>query len=290
MRQLCIMAAALMVLTTSTQAQLFHETDTSFKPHFSIKATGGWARWSMTDWNNYYGFFLGSKQLWIDIDGDQFYWGNDGELEIVYSFHPQMRIGAGIHRAWGSGGFDWEDSQDWPEEPKNIRNETIDVAATPLYFTFYISGTSYPNRPYIGFGVGYYPTSLTMHSEYQLVHQAQDAALDSSSVRDGDMSASGIGYHAIMGTEYFITPKIALVAEAKGRLAKFSGFSGKVTQTLNNGTPVETDGEFTYYETPQLTFLGMQPAGTEVPVYFSPREAELDFTGVSLKLGIAYHF
>jgi hypothetical protein len=284
------MAALSMVFITSAPAQFFHETDSTFKPHFAVKASGGWVRWSMTDWNNYYGFFLGGKQLWIDIDGKNFYWGNDAELEVIYAFHPQLRVGAGIHRAWGSGGFDWEDSQDWPEEPKNIRHETIDIAVTPLYFTFYISGTSYPNRPYIGFGAGYYPSSVTMHSEYQLVNRAADAALDSSIVRDGDVSASGIGYHLVMGTEYYITPKIALTAEAKGRLVNITGFSGKVTQTTNNGAPVETDAEFTYFETPQITFLGMQPAGTQVPVYFNPRDAELNLTGVSLKLGVTYHF
>ena len=164
MRRLVVPIVLLFAIAGQSSAQVFTEKDVSFKPHFIVRADGGWVHWSMADWDKFYGFYLGTKQVWIDIVGEHFKWGNDGEIELVYAFHPQLRIGISFNHAWGSGGFDYENSYQWPTEPKTIMHEHLDASITPFCITLYNNGTNYPNRPYIGIGVGYYMSSISMSS------------------------------------------------------------------------------------------------------------------------------
>jgi len=252
------------------------------KRKFAVRVTGGGIRWMMNEWNDTYGYYLRKRQLWTKVQGEHFYWGDDGEIELQYILHPQYRIGLGVHHAWGSTEYHYEDSYNYPKEPKEIRNETLDTKITPFCITLYNTSTTYPNRPYVGIGIGYYLSSYTHHSDY--------AEGDSSMVRDATMSASGIGYHAVFGTEYFLSQSLALVGEVKVRYAKITGYTGKVTQTVNNGSPVESDAELIFAKTNQITTFQTLPKGTPLPVYWKAREGIMNYSGVSLKLGLSYHF
>ena len=112
-------------------------------------------------------------------------------------------------------------------------------------------------------------------------------------VLDSDVERGGFGAHGGLGLEYKASRFISLLVDLSGRYARFSGFTGSGTNVVN-GDSMTTQGTFYYFEPLN--------ADTGAPVYsmvsvFSEapagdvriREAKIDFSGFSLRLGIAFH-
>ncbi|OGD26272.1 MAG: hypothetical protein A2Y56_05430 [Candidatus Aminicenantes bacterium RBG_13_63_10] len=111
----------------------------------------------------------------------------------------------------------------------------------------------------------------------------------------GTATGHGLGAMAGLGLEWNIVPSLAFVIEAVGRYAPLSGFRGEGSLTDSLGAETLETGKLYYYE---LQFLG----GTSFPALmvrsklpteagvFSPREAEIDFTGFSVKAGLKVRF
>jgi hypothetical protein len=240
---------ALLLLFLLFPAQLSAQPDAEsapiFRKHLSVKLFGGMARWSMGDWNDYYGYLKtwegrlrgGEGAVFY---GEDFHYGRDGEIEVQYSFHPQYKVGIGIGRAWGGVEFGWEQDgsssfQQYRSINQDFRDESIDANITPILLTFYTNSPTYPNQPYLGLGVGYYFSSFEHYQDRDYYTRLDSLNVDEYKtifendieyIDDNKMSARGIGFHAVVGTEYFITPNISFVGELKGRYVKISGYSG----------------------------------------------------------------
>jgi hypothetical protein len=98
-----------------------------------------------------------------------------------------------------------------------------------------------------------------------------------------------IGFQGGIGLEYMLSQKFFLVFDAKGRYARFTGWHGSSVLESDSETPFSEEG-ILYYEvvpmlvgSPRLIMVQSDPPngpGGE------PRQAVIDFSGVSLQIGI----
>jgi hypothetical protein len=108
----------------------------------------------------------------------------------------------------------------------------------------------------------------------------------------GDAKAQGFGYFGGLGYDWAVSESIALVFEAIGQYAPIKGFSGTGTyqdSTLND--PISEDGKLYAYNAalkgrsavPLIIIRSQKPAEAYVE---NAREATIDFSGLSLRLGV----
>jgi hypothetical protein len=112
-------------------------------------------------------------------------------------------------------------------------------------------------------------------------------------VLDSDVEKGGFGVHGGLGFEFKASQFISLLVDVSGRYARFSGFTGAGTDVVN-GESMTTQGTFYYFEPlnadtgapvySMVSVFSEAPAG-DVRV----RKAKIDFSGLSLRLGIAFH-
>ncbi|MFC2075926.1 hypothetical protein ACFLT7_02460 [candidate division KSB1 bacterium] len=319
MKRFFYLAALLLLFPATLSAQPAEETAPIFRKHFSLKLSGGIARWSMGDWNDYYGrqkTYMGRLRggEGAVFYGEDFHYGIDGEAEVKYSFHPEYSLGVGIGRAWGGVGFGWDRKGSFTYDPMryvddDVHDETIDASITPVLLTFYFNAPTYPNQPYLGLGVGYYFSSFQQLQDRDSYSRTDTLTADGyvmqtegdlEFIRDAEMSAGGIGFHAVAGTEYFITPHLSFVGEIKGRYVKISGYTGTENTDIAKpdtswsqdvkfvvSTRMDEDGNYKVFGFGGMAKDEPLPPSEETWRY---REGVLNFSGVALKLGFSYHF
>jgi hypothetical protein len=98
-----------------------------------------------------------------------------------------------------------------------------------------------------------------------------------------------------LGLEYKITPSFNFIIEATIRWARVSGFKGSDRSQDSTGTDHIEEGTLYYYrvatagdDSYPLLFIRESPP-TEAGV-FDPREAVINFSGISLKTGFKIKF
>jgi len=111
----------------------------------------------------------------------------------------------------------------------------------------------------------------------------------------GDAKASGLGAEAALGGEWEFYPGLLLVGEVEFRFAKIGGFEGKDISTNSEGESYAEHGTLYYFKGrvgsqegfPLVFIRSDMPSGADVN---DPREAQVDFSGISLKAGIRIRF
>jgi hypothetical protein len=111
----------------------------------------------------------------------------------------------------------------------------------------------------------------------------------------GDAKASGLGAGAAFGGEWEFYPGLFLAGEAEFRFARIGGFTGKDISTNSDGESYSEQGTLYYFqgragsrEDFPLVFI-RSDIPTEADVS-GPREAKVNFSGMSLKVGIRIRF
>jgi len=111
----------------------------------------------------------------------------------------------------------------------------------------------------------------------------------------GEARSQGLGFLGGLGTEWNFSPYLSFIIEANGRYAKIRGFKGKDTSRDSEGLDYTEKGTLYLYQAitssqnayPQLFIREKTPAEGWVT---DPRQAFIDFSGISLKLGIRIKF
>jgi len=108
----------------------------------------------------------------------------------------------------------------------------------------------------------------------------------------GDAKAQGFGYFGGLGYDWAVSESVALVFEALGRYAPIKGFRGTGSyQDSNLVDPISEDGKLYAYDAalkgrsavPLIIIRSQKPTEAYVE---NAREAVIDFSGVSLRLGV----
>jgi len=111
----------------------------------------------------------------------------------------------------------------------------------------------------------------------------------------GDAKANGLGAGAAVGGEWEFYPGLFLVGEADFRFARIGGFTGKDISVNSDGESYTEQGTLYYFQSRPgsqgdfpLVFI-RSDVPTEAGVN-APREAKVNFSGMSLKAGIRVRF
>jgi hypothetical protein len=108
---------------------------------------------------------------------------------------------------------------------------------------------------------------------------------------DNKADSRGLGLQGGLGLEYDLSPHIGFFIEAVGRYADFAGFEGKTNVTFDGGSSVLAYNGILYYYDSVSSTAGTQmvvrcsPTVPNNPDYRNVREAKVDFSGFSIRLG-----
>jgi hypothetical protein len=109
--------------------------------------------------------------------------------------------------------------------------------------------------------------------------------------QENTVTGTGLGFQAAAAFELKLSPSIGLLLEIAGRFAKFGGLTGTFKESVGSDS-IEETGTFYAVEIPGVgseRFLFVYVNSTTPTGYASVREAKLDLTGGSLRLGLVIH-
>ncbi len=202
-----------------------------------------------------------------------------GELTLALSSH--FSLGIGVDYFLGER----ESLVEFPEDPSAETLTTHPkMQAVPLRLA--ISYYPVPNF-YAKIGVEYYLAKCAYYYRFQRVGSWEEWR--------GEATAQDFGILAGLGFEYKLTSSFNFIIEATVRYARISGFKGKDRSKDSTGTEHIEEGTLYFYrwqtageESYPLLFI-REDTPTEANV-FDPREAVINFSGLSLKTGFKIKF
>jgi len=218
-------------------------------------------------------------------------WGLDFEAEFVFSLSKNFGVGIGV----GYLKRTKDSSLEMALEPlgRATINWEPEFSLIPItlssYYSFPISSKM---NAFLKAGIGYYfvKVNLKFREEYESFFGESGWEEDEAEATD-----NAFGFHGGLGFEYNISGSIALYAEGMGRYLKIKDWETEWKTTYPLGV-IEGSGTVWYTEElwlplgkyyPGLEILEQRPSG---PEYRNVREAEIDFSGFSFRVGIRIRF
>jgi hypothetical protein len=203
--------------------------------------------------------------------------------EAMVAIAPGLKIAFGAEYIWASR----ESALTLSADPLNPSTLTVKPGFSAL--PIHLAVVYYPvNYLYLKAGVGYY----FARTDYRY------AFTYGESLRDwqGEATAGGAGLLGGIGLDLSLARGLGLTAELCGRYAVITGFTGSDTYADENlAEPYIEEGRLYAYDARtssqtaySLIFIrGKKPAESGVE---NAREAKLDLSGISLKIGFKYKF
>jgi len=241
------------------------------------------------------------------IEGDYtaIHWGYEFGGDIIFELSPKVGIGIGV-------GY-LQMSRDTRSQPHGMmlvfddpltgfyKNFTVGtkLSAIPIRASLFLSlPVSKKLDITANGGISYY-LQPEYHADWHvfLVNTIWTGPISRLSTT-AEKKTAAIGLQGGIGVEYKFTQTMGLFIEAQGRYAKFGGFSGtsnSVPDEFNGGIlPSFSETGKLYYESVPMIpnsprWIMVQSAPPAGPGG-QPREAAVDFSGVSLLAGIKIHF
>jgi len=148
---------------------------------------------------------------------------------------------------------------------------------------------------FLNVGIGYYFAKVNYYWEEREIWTRKDGSLftDITEMAEWNLSSRGSGYHGRIGFEYTIGKNLALVFEVQGRSARLKKLEGTEI-FLGTGYSESFYGSVYYYEkknpVTEKYYIGLgffkERPDFPSPDYRNIRDAELDLSGYSFKIGI----
>lgn len=201
--------------------------------------------------------------------------------EVFFPLANNISIGIGLDYYRGEMEsaikFERTDSFDYYSAKPRVDAMPISISFTahPAHFIF------------LRVGIEYYFAKANYYYRYQTGDFWQEWS--------GSAKAQGIGFLGGVGYEYEIAPFAMLFVEAVGHYAKIDGFKGTDTYKESTGYAYSESGSLFFYKSqirldktvPLLYIRERKPTEAWVT---DAKEALIDFSGVSLKVGIKFWF
>jgi opacity protein-like surface antigen len=260
----------------------------------SLRLQGGWTYASVGDVNpGTQALFDYYKTLWPASDGEYRAVHNGYEFggDIIFELTPRLGVGIGggylqiSPRASWMALYDPELVSPWADVTAEPRLSAIPIRAG-VHLTVPLS-TRFNFHAEVG--ASYY---LKARYRDELWHTVTTFDITTSywdiSTR-AEQKRAPIGFQGGIGLEYEVLHKLFVYLDARGRYARFRGLKGSIVLDSDYMTPYSEQG-ILYYESvpwlpgaPRLIMVqSSPPAGPGG----EPRQAVVDFSGVSLQVGI----
>lgn len=225
--------------------------------------------------------------------------GSNSEIELAFNISSRLRIyfssGYVYAKKESISGFEVTPPAfydvDFTFAPR------ISTRAIPLKLGFcYVIPISSRMKLFTNCGTGYYFVKTNYYWEQIETWTSEDGSLfaDLREIVEWNLKSKGTGYHAGIGFEYTIAKNLALILEVQGRSAMIKGLKG-TEMFLGSGYSESFYGAVYYYEKKDpitekyyagLVFYKEKPDFLPSPEYRNIRDAKLDMSGYSLKIGI----
>jgi len=201
------------------------------------------------------------------------------ELSFPLTYHFFLGIGADYFR--GRKESSAEHSETTPGNSFTTRPE---IQAFPLRVFFSYYPVSFL---FLKGGVEYYFTKISYYYRFQEGDYWKEW--------EGNADSQGLGIMGALGIEWNLASHFSFFAEATGRYARINGFEGDDTSRDKEGLIYTEVGTLYSFQVtgsnqkvyPQLFIREKKPAEARVS---DAREALVDFSGVSLRLGFRIKF
>ena len=204
-------------------------------------------------------------------------------LDIELSFPLSSRL------SWGIGlEFLQEKNESFVEFRQGSILRTLHarprLSAVPI--NLFLSVAPFSHLYFKG-GISYY------FARFSYLYQIQGEGLIQG--WEGKATARGLGLMGGLGFIKEVTPSLSLVAEGTGRWSKIDGFKGKGTSENESGEILTEEGKLYFIQNQVLeekthsTLFIRRTKPNEVGV-IEAREAKIDFSGFSLRVGLRFAF
>lgn len=212
------------------------------------------------------------------------HWGLDIGGDLILEFAPSFGIslGAGYVESSKSSLFTFSNIS--PLHTLTM-NANADASAVRLSFqVYYVLPTTSGLSVVFHAGPEFYLAQV--HSQAILWANNLES-IDFDTQADG----RGFGFQGGLGLEYDLSPNFGFFIEAVGRYADFAGFEGKTYVAFDGGSSfLSYDGILYYYDNVSSTagtqmLIRCSPTVPNNPDYRNVREAKVDFSGFSIRLG-----
>jgi len=202
-----------------------------------------------------------------------------GELTLALSSH--FSLGIGVDYFLG-------ERQSLVEFPEGPSSETLTTHPKMQAVPLRLAISYYPVRNfYAKIGVEYYLAKCAYYYRFERAGSWEEWR--------GEATAQDFGILAGLGFEFELTPSFNFIIEATVRYARISGFKGRDRSKDSTGTDHIEEGTLYFYQVQTagedsypLLFI-REDTPTEANV-FDPREAVINFSGLSLKTGFKIKF
>jgi len=276
----------------------------NFKPKFSIKLMGGLGYLSVGDINRHLESYDNYLSKMTNYEGgktkklDNYSSNLEGELRLDISSKFAVSVGIGYMSEKNKSFFEYtgpfpfralfEGKQNYFIKPK-IKTIPLKLG---IHYTLPLSSRI---NLFLNGGLGYYFSKASLYKchwssnygGYFVIHTKEE---------NYDISSNGLGFHGGIGFEYDIANNLALVLEFQGRYARIKNLKGNRFYNLTFGVNPGVEEEGILYigerdltiegygeNCPDLIISQSKLSGDE---FRNTREAVLDFSGFSLRMGI----
>jgi hypothetical protein len=230
----------------------------------------------------------GLADLYGDILGIQGE-GNTEPVHLGYSLDLELLFPLSSQLSWGIG---FEFLQAKNESSVEFRQGAVlhtlhthpHLSAVPI--SLFLSVSPLANL-YVRGGISYYFARCSYLYQIQTDNWSQEW--------EGKANAQGLGLMGGVGFIKNITPSLSFVAEGTGRLIKIEGFTGKGTSKDETGQILTEEGKLYFIQNQLLeqrthnTLFIRRTKPNEAGIIMA-REAKIDFSGISLRIGLRYNF
>jgi hypothetical protein len=209
------------------------------------------------------------------------HFGYDFDVDAILFLSPNFGISVGT--GYIRGGTLFGSGNEILKTSAGTMTDSNDVAASavPIKIGIYYK---FAGRSYLFGGVGYYSSNFS-HSENYTYGDVTTSYSETS-------KGHGIGFYAGLGGESPIGPGFSLIYEISARYASVGGFTGNWNYSIN-GVASSGSGKLYYYELLDYTdhwypWTSVQPAAPAGTEFRNAREATIDFSGVTFKIGFKF--
>jgi hypothetical protein len=252
---------------------------------FTLSITGGGNYARGGDLN------LGIKGL-ADLYEDTFGIQGEGKISSVhlgYVFGLEVSFPLSEMLSWGIGAEHFQgknNSQvDYSQgESSSVLHVRPNLRATPL--SVFLSFNPIPEL-YVKGGISYYFAQCSYTYLFETDNLTQQW--------EGKANARGLGLMGGIGYLKNYSPNLSFVAEIAGRLAKMHGFKGKEDIQDSSGEISTEEGTLYLIQTQVLedrthSVLFIRETRPNEAGVIGAKKAQIDFSGISIKIGIRLHF
>lgn len=202
-------------------------------------------------------------------------------LEVSFPLSEMLSWGIGAEHFQGKNNSQVDYSQG---ESSSVLHIRPNLRATPLSVFLSFNPIS---ELYVKGGISYYFAQCS----YTYLFEADNLTQQ----WDGKANARGLGLMGSIGYLKNYSPNLSFFAEIAGRLAKMRGFTGKEDIQDTSGEISTEEGTLYLIQTQVLedrthSILFIRETRPNEAGVIGAKKAQIDFSGISIKIGIRLHF